>query len=116
MKMLENQLVKDLVDVFGLENQYTCCIEEMSELTQVLTKLLRKDSIHSIHKLTQTAKYKLNEEISHVKFTIDVLCQLINLDEQINENYLLVKEKVAKRLEREKESVWYKVEHENKFL
>ena len=53
-----DSLVKEVAKYNSEEKNIICCIEEMSELTKVLTKKLRND-----HKFSRE---KLVEEIGHV--------------------------------------------------
>lgn len=67
-------LVDDIIQHNSREKNIVCCIEEMSELTKVLTKKLRMSP--------KFTKEKLTEEIAHVL----LMCHVIAVDYNISED------------------------------
>ena len=65
MNIFYETLVDKVIDHNSSDFNTVCCIEEMSELTKVLTKKLRNSP--------KFTKDSLLEEISHVKLMCDVI-------------------------------------------
>lgn len=74
---LQSRLIKER----DIENNIICVIEEMSELTKVLTKYLRNSSKFSIDNLI--------EEISHSLLMINVIKNRFEITEEEIEKYTL---------------------------
>jgi hypothetical protein len=66
-------LQKRLEDERSTENIIICTIEELSEVTQVLTKYLRNSSKFSINRLT--------EEVAHSTMMLDAIIHTFRLDD-----------------------------------
>lgn len=72
-----------LTDERTMDEIMICTIEEMSELTKVLTKYMRKSDKYN--------REDLVEEVSHVLFQIDVLKIAFNIKEnEIEEENLML--------------------------
>lgn len=85
LKILQNKLESER----DINDAIYCTIEEMSEVTKVLTKYLRNSSKFSINDLT--------EEIAHSFLMLDVIKNRFNIkDEDIQHEKLLALKKCFK--------------------
>lgn len=90
MNRATKSLVMAVLNHNSSEKNTVCCIEEMSELTKVLTKKLRKSEKFNIENLT--------EELSHVL----LLCNVIAAEHGIHEKDILKEQMDAvQRMEEE---------------
>ena len=81
-RVLQNRLIMER----PVNNTIVCCIEEMSELTKVLTKYLRDSHKFSIDSLT--------EEVAHVLLMVDTMKETFVLNEtKINDEILIALQK-----------------------
>lgn len=71
--MENSNLIERVNNYNNKQTSIICCIEEMSELTKVLTKDLRYSSKFS--------KEKLTEELSHVLLMCDVIKDLYEIND-----------------------------------
>ena len=69
---MDNVLIDIVHDHNSVEKNIVCCIEEMSELTKVLTKILRKSPKFS--------EENLLEEVSHVLLMCSVIAKTYDLN------------------------------------
>ena len=83
-----NELIERVIIHNTSEKNAICCIEEMSELTKVLTKKLRNSEKFS--------REHLIEELAHVL----LMCNVIAVEHGINEDDILeVQKDAVKRME-----------------
>lgn len=88
--MEEQLLIEDVIQHNSREKNIICCIEEMSELTKVLTKKLRMS-----HKFT---KEKLTEELGHVL----LMCNVIANEYGISKNDIFeIQQDAVRRMKEE---------------
>lgn len=81
----QKQIYEAALERFGIETQIIVCIEELSELTKELTKVLRGKG-NDEH---------LAEEIADARITIDQMIEAFDLGAEVLE----MEEKKLKRLE-----------------
>lgn len=82
------ELVDKVVEHNSSEKNIVCCIEEMSELTKVLTKKLRNSDKFNVNDLL--------EEVSHVLLMCNAIAKEYGLTE---EDILSVQADAVKRME-----------------
>lgn len=73
----ENQLFDAAKNKYGEDSQFIHTIQEMSELTKVITKNM----------LGQYSELNLCEEIAHVMFMCNQLTSMLNIEDGVNEEY-----------------------------
>jgi len=75
--MTKQEVYELIIHQNGIEHQMAVCIEELSELTKELTKLLRTDAIGA-------STMHLAEEIADVRICLEQLEQYYQLKNKIN--------------------------------
>lgn len=89
--MEEQLLIEDVIQHNSREKNIICCIEEMSELTKVLTKKLRMSP--------KFTKEKLTEELGHVL----LMCNVIANEYGISKNDIFEMQQDAVRRMKEEQ-------------
>jgi uncharacterized protein YabN with tetrapyrrole methylase and pyrophosphatase domain len=79
IKMIDEKIIEQLVKKTNEQSQFIIAIEEMSELTKVLCKIQR-------YEINQEVFDSLIEEFTHVKFCLDVLAYIFDLNNECNQN------------------------------
>jgi NTP pyrophosphatase (non-canonical NTP hydrolase) len=74
----QREIEKRAIETYGFNTQILVVLEEMAELTQVITKLLRTDVPCSTY-----AAQNLLEEIADVKIMLDQLEQMLKIDDSL---------------------------------
>jgi NTP pyrophosphatase (non-canonical NTP hydrolase) len=84
-----DMLTKKLAKEQSIEKTMICTIEEVSEVTKIITKYLRQSEKFSIEDLTQ--------EVAHALLMLDTVKNVFNIqDEEINKHKLMALKKCFK--------------------
>lgn len=99
-EILENNI--KIVEYYGVKNQIPVWIEEMSELTKVLCKWLRKyDELEG--DITSQLLHDMKEEITDVMICLDQLKHhILYTEDDLMENYKFKVDRQLDRIEKEK--------------
>lgn len=74
---MDRQLLKRIIETYGIENQMLQCVEEMAELTQAINKYRRAEKLD-----TAVDAYKqVIEEIADVQIMIEQMRLMFDGDE-----------------------------------
>lgn len=72
-----------IIEIYGIENQYTCAIEEMSELIRAICKFKRYNKKEYIKDII--------EEMADVQNSINILKIIFDCDEEMINAYIVDK-------------------------
>lgn len=90
-EMIDKDIIRETIEIFGIKNQTIVCAEELAELIQAITKIMRKDGSESI------ARYNLLEEMADTVICIEQLKEIYEIQEDD------LKEMIAFKQERQVE-------------